>query len=94
MNLILFILSVYGISNILVNEHIFNFPRRLINKWFPYSLLNKLFKCTVCISFWIGMLLYQMISINSGYFLLDLIITGSLASGSIKVLEYVLLRYN
>ena len=94
MELIYFILAVYGISNILVNEYIFSKPRKFIEKWFPYSLLNKLFHCTICMSFWIGVFLYQMISINTGYFALDLIITGSLASGVTKILEFILIRYN
>ena len=54
LELIAFILVTIGIANIIVNEEIFSKPRNWVEKVFPYSLLNKLINCTICMGFWVG----------------------------------------
>lgn len=56
-SLIIFCLISLSITNLLVEEYIFSWLRKLINKYFPYSLLNKMIQCQTCLGFWVGFLL-------------------------------------
>ena len=51
MNLILFILMIYGISYIITSSEIFSKIREKIKNKF----LNKLLICQTCTSFWVGL---------------------------------------
>lgn len=53
--LILFSLVVYGISNIVVYSSLFEKPRELFNRINP-SFLGKLVSCMMCFPTWVGFL--------------------------------------
>ena len=64
MELIIYLISVLGLTDIIVNQEIAKKPRKFINKYFHYSKLNKLFNnkfltelvsCEVCTGFWVGL---------------------------------------
>lgn len=91
MSLIAFILIVYGISNILVEEDIFRKPIMWFRNQHPF--LNKLLSCTTCLSFWIGMLLYLVFPIQlSGIFILDILLSGFLSSGATNLIEHIKIK--
>ena len=63
--LLLWMVMAYGISNILVYGSIFNGPRNFINKWgagefdpSPFNgfgaFLSKMLACMMCCSVWVG----------------------------------------
>ena len=61
--LLLWMIMAYGISNILVYGSIFNGPRNFINKWgldehAPFqsfgAFLSKMLACMMCCSVWVG----------------------------------------
>lgn len=61
--LILWMMMIYGLSNILVYGSIFNTPRNLINKWAsnehtPFQgfwvFLSDMLKCMMCTPTWVG----------------------------------------
>lgn len=91
MNLIIFLLIVYGLSNIIVNESIFLKPVlkiRNINGFF-----DKLFSCTTCLSFYLGALLYILVNIDiSGIYLIDMILSGIMSSGFVNLIEHIKIR--
>lgn len=64
--LVLWMIMVYGLSNILVYGSIFNTPRTAINKWAsdPYQPLHgfwvfvaDMLKCMMCTPTWVGFIL-------------------------------------
>lgn len=94
MNLIIFVLVAYGISNILVYGSIFEWWRELLAKFGTGgSSLYKLFTCMLCLPTWVGFVLsyvLQMQGINTpmtsygldnGY--LAIFLDGVLASGAV-----------
>jgi len=92
MELVAFILIVYGLTNIIVNESVF---RKQID-WFRSlnQFLNNLFGCTTCLSFYIGVGLFLVMPVTlSGVFLIDILLSGLLSSGSINIIEYFKIRF-
>lgn len=90
MDLILFILTTWGLSNILANMVIAK-PLRQIK----LLDLGKMIKCTACNSFWIGILLenvYHIQSVDNIY--LALLLSGLLASGTSWILFSILQATN
>jgi len=88
MELIIFILIVYGLANIIVNESIF---RKIILKIRSLNtFFDGLFSCTTCLSFWIGVGLYMVMPLElSGIFYVDILLAGFLSSGSVNLIEYI-----
>lgn len=56
MELIVFLLAAYGISNIMVHSSIFEWWRILMVKISP-NFLGDLFQCMMCLPFWVGIAL-------------------------------------
>jgi len=94
MELILFILAAWGLTNIIVYEEVFYPIRKFVKKWFPYSILKKILHCSVCCGFWVGFGLTFMLDLNVGNYLFNSILTGVIASGVIKITEIIFIRYN
>lgn len=87
MNLLLFILSSYGLTQILCYGKIFNSWRPTTGK------LGELFSCSMCMGFWVGILLGTLdpliglfdLSKNS----LDIFILGLISSGTSYLLDKI-----
>ena len=58
MNTLIFILTIYGICNIMIFSSIFGGFREFLAKFGtgPYSI-HKLFNCMMCLPFWVGVVL-------------------------------------
>lgn len=93
MELIIFILVVFGASNILVNEYAMQWFREFINNYFKYSLLNKLITCISCSSFWIGCLFYWILIPLTPYILLNILIAGCIGSATSKIISKKLFTF-
>ena len=80
MHLFWFILTAYGLTQVLVYGSIFNKIRQ------TKGFLGELFHCPMCLGFWVGVFLYG-ISFYTELFTFELnwanpIILGSLSSGT------------
>jgi len=92
MELLTFILVVYGLTNIIVNESVF---RKQID-WFRSlnQFLNSVLSCPTCLSFYIGVGLFLVMPVTlSGVFLIDILLSGLLSSGSINIIEHFKIRF-
>jgi peptidoglycan/LPS O-acetylase OafA/YrhL len=69
MNLLIWVFIVYGITSIITQSKICKYPRRI----FP-----ALLSCSMCTSFWVGILLYTTPAQQTTNFIWD----GFLASGT------------
>lgn len=87
MNLLLFILSSYGLTQILCYGKIFNSWRPTTGK------LGELFSCSMCMGFWVGIFLATLdpfiglftLSTN----LLDNFVLGLVSSGTSYLLDKI-----
>ena len=92
MNLLLFILVAYGITNILVYSSIFyNMRLFIIDK---SKFLGDLIQCMMCTSVWVGFLLSIIIFSPTKNYLntpipLSIFIDGMLASGSVWIINSI-----
>jgi len=98
MEIFLFILTSYGITNIVVFGHIFEGLRNLFNRLNP-NFLGQLFSCPLCFSTWVGFILsYILTYLNLtqltpfGYIGLDLLwvrvfLDGCLTSGTVWLIH-------
>ena len=83
MSLIYFILCSYGLTQILVYEHIFDKIR-------PD---RKFFKCSMCMGFWVGVFLYSINGYTDlfsfQYNWINPLLLGCLSSGTSYILDMV-----
>ena len=90
MDLIYFILTAYGLTQILVFGSIFN-KVRPSRKWL--SGFGKLFHCPMCMGFWVGVFLFGINNwtelFTFEYSLANLFILGCLSSGTSYVLNMI-----
>jgi hypothetical protein len=85
MNLLLFILASYGLTQILCYGKIFD-------KWRPkYGKWGELFSCSMCMGFWVGLFLggidpfTQLFSLSTN--LVDNVLLGFISSGTSYLLD-------
>lgn len=91
MSLIAYILAVYGLTNIIVYESVFRKQIEWIKSRVPF--LNKVLSCPTCLAFYIGVGLYLVAPVTlSGIFVIDILLSGLIASGAINLLEYIKIR--
>ena len=90
---ILFFLSGFGLTNIIVREKIFERPRKFIEKYFPYSMVNKIIHCESCCSVWVGFMLFWMIPAISPYILLNVLIAGLSLNSFVRILATALYKF-
>tara|TARA_R110000824_G_scaffold59018_6_gene159006 strand:+ start:82 stop:390 length:309 start_codon:yes stop_codon:yes gene_type:complete len=80
MGLLYFVLSAYGLTQIIVYGSILD-PVRPAQGW-----LGKLFNCSMCVGFWVGVFLFGINDytelFNFEYNLLNLLLLGGLSSGT------------
>jgi len=87
MNLLLFILSSYGLTQILCYGKIFNSWRPTTGK------LGELFSCSMCMGFWAGVLLgildpfIKLFDLSDN--LLDVLVLGLISSGTSYLLDKI-----
>jgi len=87
MNLLLFILSSYGLTQILCYGKIFNSWRPTTGK------LGELFSCSMCTGFWVGVFLggidpfTQLFSLSTN--LVDCALLGFISSGTSYLLDKI-----
>lgn len=96
MNLLIFILLGYGITNILVFGSIFEFWRTFWDKNNP-NFFGKLFSCPMCLSTWVGFILSFLFSMLNVYtpmasygldiMPLNIFLDGCLMSGGVWILH-------
>ena len=88
MDLIFFILSAYGLTQILVYGSIFN-KLRPPKKWLRG--LGELFHCPMCMGFWVGVFLFGINAYTElftfDYTIANLFILGWLSSGTSYILN-------
>ena len=92
MELVTFILIVYGITNIIVYEKVF---KRQVD-WLRNKnrFLNGVLSCPTCLSFYISVGLFLVAPITfSGVFLMDVLFSGLLSSGAINLLELIKIKF-
>ncbi len=85
---ILYLLAVYGMTNIIVNESVF---RKQVD-WLKSKskFLNNLLSCPTCLGFWIGMGMFILIPLTiTGIIWVDLLLSGIIASGAISIIEEI-----
>lgn len=97
MELFVFLLTVYGITNIVIFGSIFESMRNFFNKFSP-KFFGKLFSCPMCLSFWVGVLMTALMdylnhktpwsSIGDNLFILSFL-NGCLSSGVIWIIHNV-----
>jgi hypothetical protein len=87
MDLVYFILTAYGLTQILVYGKVFD-RFRPQKGW-----LGKLFECSMCIGFWVGVFLFGINDFTElftfEYNIANLFILGWLSSGTSYVLDMV-----
>jgi hypothetical protein len=92
MDLLIFILICYGLTNIIVNEVIF---MKLIDKLKRFTFIYNLLTCPVCLGFWLGMLFFIILQPFSYTFIVfDMIMGGFLISGVNNIIELIKNRIN
>lgn len=85
MNILFFLLTGYGITNIITREHIFSWLR---NK--TKGIFNQLITCSTCLGFWVGIWLYFFITINiTNIILIDILFSGFILSGFNNIIEII-----
>lgn len=89
MNLILFILVSISLTNIIYQEYVFAWFRNFIDKYFKYSLLNKMLRCPTCLGFWCGILT----SFAFPEFGISWIVGAFITSITMKTYELLLLKF-
>lgn len=92
MNLLLFIIAAYGMSNILVFGSIFNDIRTLIIK--NSKFFGDLIQCMMCTSFWVGAFIsffvYSPTQLyNFTNYPLSIFFDACIASGAVWILHTV-----
>ena len=84
MDLIYFVLCAYGLTQILIYSHIFDKIR-------PDK---KFFKCSMCMGFWVGVLLYLINGLTEifsfEYNFINPILLGCLSSGTSYMLDMII----
>jgi len=91
MELIVFILATYGLTNIIVNESVFRKQIEWIKKKLPF--LKNVLSCPTCCAFWVGVGLFLVAPVTlSGLFLVDILLAGLIASGAINIIEQIKIR--
>ena len=91
MELIVFILATYGLTNIIVNESVFRKQIEWIKKKLPF--LKNVLSCPTCCAFWVGVGLFLLAPVTlSGLFLVDILLAGLIASGAINIIEQIKIR--
>mgnify|MGYP003121266246 FL=1 len=87
MSLIYFILCAYGLTQILIYGSIFNLVRP------THGLLGELFKCPMCLGFWVGVFLFGINGLTElfsfDYNLTNAFLLGCLSSGASYILNMV-----
>ena len=85
MNLLLFVLAAYGLTQILCYGKIFDKWRPKHGKW------KELFSCSMCIGFWVGVFLggidpfTQLFSLSTNF--VDTFLLGCVSSGTSYLLD-------
>jgi len=91
MSLLIYLLIVYGITNIIVNEYIFN---KFIDSFKDFKLLYKLFTCPTCLSFYVGVFIYIIIGLNiTGFWFIDWFLAGVMSSGFVNMIEHLKIKF-
>jgi len=92
MELVTFILVVYGLTNIIVNESVFKKQidwLRSLN-----TFLNSVLSCPTCLGWYIGVGLFLVMPVTlSGVLLIDILLSGLLSSGAINLIEQIKIRF-
>jgi len=88
MDLVYFILSSFGLTQILVYGKIFDFARPKKGK------LGELFHCPMCMGFWVGAFLFGINDLTElftfGYNIINLLLLGCLSSGTSYILSVII----
>jgi len=91
MILVIFLLIVYGITNIITNEYIFD---RFVDSFKDHETIYKLLNCGTCLSFYIGVFIYFLIGLDiSGYWFIDWFLAGVMSSGFVNLMEHIKIRF-
>jgi len=96
MSVLIFILTCWGLTHILVVGTIFDSPRDWIT--IKSGFLGKMLACHQCCSFWVGMAMYFVMNGLPDLFLggFDFFFWGLISSGAIcllKALNYYLFSF-
>jgi hypothetical protein len=96
MSVLIFILTCWGLTHILVVGTIFDSPRDWIT--IKSGFLGKMLACHQCCSFWVGMAMYFVMNGLPDLFLggFDFFFWGLISSGTIcllKALNYYLFSF-
>lgn len=89
MDFLIFIIAALGLTDIIVNQHIFEKPRNWIDKTFHWSMLNTLVHCEVCMGFWVGVGLSFMPEFNDIHWFIG----GLCVSAANKIVGHILYKF-
>ncbi len=84
----LYLLAVYGLTNIIVEESIF---RKQVD-WLKSKInfLDKLLSCSTCFSFYVGVVMALVIPITiTGFLFIDILLLGLISSGAVNIIEHL-----
>lgn len=92
MILLIYILTVWGLSNAISNEYVFEWLRVKVSK---ISIIRNLLGCSTCTGFWTGVLLFFLMNPlqATGIVLFDAVIGGLICSGVNNILEHIKIRF-
>lgn len=93
MDLLIFTLVVLGVTNIIVREYVFNWFRKIFEKHFRYSLINKLIHCETCTGFWVGVLFWFLFPVQYETIYLTMFVSGVVSSISNKLVAIILMKF-
>jgi hypothetical protein len=97
MEIIIFIISCFGASFIIINGSIFNTPREWITK--RSSFANGLLSCIVCTGTWVGFFTSFMLgSLSLKYFptypVINIFYDGMISAAGCYILDSIVDRIN
>ena len=91
MELLIFLLIVYGAANIICNEYIFD---RFVDSFKDIPIMYKLLNCPTCLSFYIGIIIYILVGLNiSGLWYIDWFLCGLMSSGFVNIIEHLKIKF-
>jgi len=86
--IILYLLAVYGLTNIVVNEKVFRKPVKWLRR--NNTILNDILSCPTCFAFYVGVVMFFLIPITlSGILSIDILLSGIIASGVVNIIEEI-----
>lgn len=90
MQLLMFLLISFGLTNVIVNESVFEKYITHIKE--SNMFLNGMLSCPTCFGFWAGMIVYAGFMFPITGLPIDCILAGLMSSGVINIIEFLKIK--